>query len=113
MLKEEIQLGDIITLNDGKVYIYLQCPEVGYSMYNQCILLDLNCVNYYGSGLGNFNAELVHKFGQKIVKVRRSVSPLTFCNKRSNLKEINIRNYIENSDIIYPEENFINISLYV
>lgn len=111
-LKESIQLGDIVKLDDGRTYIYLNCPTVGYSSTKNILNRPQS---YFGNGLESFNDELYNAHVHvRIVEIRRPlIEPLTFLNNREDLDSSYFTEYIRRSVRKDLEENFINISLYV
>lgn len=114
-LKSSIQLGDIVALKDGRIYIYLKCPSISYSATNN-ILTRPN--SYFGNGLDDFNEELYNdRVCAQVVEIRKPImQPLIFLDHWS-LDRSQYEEYINESRRIYPEDdidiNFINIELYV
>ena len=112
-IKQLIKLGDVVVFKDGLQYIYLICSDTGYSSDKSILLRDSG--NYYGNGLENFNEELLNtRTGTQIVKIYRPIKQLTCIQRRSEfLINFKVKDFLKNSIRIFPEENFINISLYV
>lgn len=113
-LKESVQLGDVVVLEDGRIYIYLNCPGTGYSS-NKNILARPQ--SYFGMGLECFDDNLCNIRSSpsvRIVDIRRpTVKPLTFLKYWENIRYFDFEGYVKKSISRSLEKNFINISLYV
>lgn len=112
-IKQLVKLGDVVVFKNGLQYIYLICSDTGYSSDKSILLRDSG--NYYGNGLEDFNEELFNiGTGAQIVEIYRPIKKLTCIQHRSEfLINFKIKDFLKNSIRIFPEENFINISLYV
>ena len=112
-LKESVQLGDVLVLNDGRTYIYLNCPGTGYSSTGNILARPQS---YFGSGLESFDDSLCNRnrLSVRIVDIRKPiVKPLTFLNYWEDIQYFDFEGYVKKSITRDSEENFINISLYV
>ena len=116
VFKDSVQLGDILVLNDGRIYIYLHCPGSGYSSTKNILVRPQS---YFGNGLENFDDNLCYNDGRfKVKEIRRpTIKPLTFLNHWGNLSFFDFEKYIKKSLPVDLHErlygNFINISSYV
>lgn len=109
-LKESVQLGDILVLEDGRTYIYLNCPGTGYSSTKNILVRPQS---YFGAGLESFDDNLCcigTPFKVKAI-YKPTVKPLTFLNCWKDIISFDFEGYVKKS--ISIKKNFINISLYV
>lgn len=113
-LKESVQLGDVLVLEDGRIYIYLKCPGSGYSSTANILVRPQS---YFGSGLEGFDDNLCDKYGNpyiRIVDIRKPIGkPLTFLEYWKYINYFDFKEYVKKSVSRSLEKNFINISLYV
>lgn len=111
-LKESVQLGDVLVLDNGRIYIYLNCPGTGYSSTKNILARPQS---YFGAGLENFDDNLYNNdLSVRIVDIRRPIcKPLTFLNYWEDIHSFDFEEYIKKSISSILDINFINISLYV
>lgn len=109
--KELIQLGDVVVLSNGSVYIYLNCPGTGYSSDKNILVRE---TSYFGKGLESFDDNLCFDSSIKIVDIRKPTrDPLIFLYEWRDIRSFNFQIYVRTSISRILDENFINISLYV
>lgn len=113
-LKESVQLGDVLILEDGRTYIYLNCPNTGYSSTKNILARPQS---YFGGGLENFDDNLYNNrngLSVRVVDIRRpTVKPLTFLKYWEDIQYFDFEGYVKKSITRGLKKNFINISLYV